>query len=71
MTKKYVKVTRVGFFEIKEKDLKDIYEAETFEEAVENQRLWIEDGSAPPDELCSEGLPSTVDLELVDELPEW
>lgn len=46
-----VKVTYTGFFTIDESELKGSYEADTFEQAVENQKKWIDDGELPMDEF--------------------
>lgn len=48
MRRRYIKVVATGYFELFERDLKVGYEADTFEEALDNQRRWYEDDPSLP-----------------------
>lgn len=68
MTKRFVQVTMVGFFELKDTELEPTYEAATFEEAVEKQRKWHEDDPGVPfEEVVNTSLPIATTFELMPE----
>lgn len=60
---RYVKVTQVGYFRIKKSELGPQFEAKTFEEALENQRNWLDEGVCDPSELTFESLPHVFTME--------
>jgi hypothetical protein len=55
MEKRFVRVVAVGYFPILKEDLHVGYEADTFEEAVDNQRRWYEDDPELPFQEYVEG----------------
>lgn len=65
--KRIVRVEIRGYFEIDEKELREGYEAITFEEAIRNQEKYIRDGECPPFEMLSEDYPVHTRLFLLDE----
>lgn len=67
MTERQVKVTYTGYFTIDEDDMASAFEASTFEEAVENQKKWLDDGSADLMEIIANLVESTLTVELVPE----
>lgn len=48
MKSRFVKVVAVSYFELFQHDLAVGYEANTFEQAVDNQRRWYEDDPSLP-----------------------
>lgn len=72
MVKRFVKVMAVGYLEIREEDLKMGYQADTFEQAVDNQRRWYEDDPEVPfQEYVSSGRADiTFELMPEDFIPE-
>lgn len=46
--RRYVRVVATGYLLVDEAELQESYQANTFEEAVDNQRAWYEDDPGLP-----------------------
>jgi len=63
--KRWMKITVTAYVPIDEDELAEGYEADSFEQAVENQRAWIDGDESSVIELVANGYHGSDNVELM------